>query len=107
MRRSAAPQRGYLRVKSELELLNYLPEKDGLELVHTRIGEKDGRVIQWHDSGGRDEQVLVSILEEIDERVTAFLGRPVIAARSHRAHRTLAKMLGRLQAKFTPAAAGR
>ena len=44
-----------------------LAEKDRLELVHSRVGEKERRVIMGHDRAGGDEGVSVPIDEMVDE----------------------------------------
>ena len=52
-------------------------QEAGLELVHPRVGEEEGRVIVRHDGGGRHDGVLLG-LEEIQEGLPDPLGGPLL-----------------------------
>ena len=52
-------------------------QEDGFELVHARVGEEEGRVVERRGGAGFDEFVVVLVLEERHERRSDFRGGPV------------------------------
>mmetsp|Transcript_8482 Transcript_8482/g.19812 ORF Transcript_8482/g.19812 Transcript_8482/m.19812 type:complete len:233 (+) Transcript_8482:2545-3243(+) len=77
----AARADALLRVGRALELRHLggrvgLAEEDGLELVHARVDEEEGRVVERHDGGGRPEGVrhTLGLAEKVDERLSHLGG---------------------------------
>lgn len=54
-----------------------LAQEDGLELVHTRVGELQGGVIVGNDGGGRHKRVSMLLHEEIDVGLSHFITGPI------------------------------